>query len=366
MRIGVDARELQGRPTGTGRYLRSLLKAWPAGDELVLYFNGAAADLDALGRADLRARALGNGGRGLMWMEHHLPAAAAGDGLDVFFAPAYFCPLRLQVPKVTTIHDMSFFSLPDDFPALEGARRRWLVRLGLGVSARVIAVSSFTAREIAAYFPAAAARTVTILEAADADLPPAPPRDEARRRLGLRGPYLLSVGSILNRRQLPALLAAVRSIARRWPTLVLDVVGDNRTSPILDLDGIVRSHDLGAHVRLSGFVSDEELALRYAAADISVYLSTYEGFGLPVLESMARGLPVLTTRRPATGELFGQAAVITEPDDPVEIASGLTLMLSDAGMRAELARRGRSRAAELTWTAAALQTRAVLAEAARA
>jgi len=366
MRIGVDARELQGRPTGTGRYLRSLLKAWPTGDEMVLYFNGAAADIRTLGRPDLRARALGNGGRGLMWMESHLPAAAAGDGLDVFFAPAYFCPLRLHVPKVTTVHDMSFFSLPDDFPALEGARRRWLVRLGLGVSARVIAVSDFTAREIAAYFPAAAARTVTILEAADADLAPAPPREEARQRLGLRGPYLLSVGSILNRRQLPALLAAVRSLVRRWPTLVLDVVGDNRTSPMLDLDAMVRGHGLGAHVRLSGFVSDEELALRYAAADISVYLSTYEGFGLPVLESMARGLPVLTTRRPATGELFGRAAVITEPDDPVEIASGLRLMLADAGLRAELARRGRVRAAELTWTTAAVQTRAVLAEAAGA
>jgi glycosyltransferase involved in cell wall biosynthesis len=364
MRIGVDARELQGHPTGTGRYLRNLLNAWPAGDEILLYFNGAAPDGAMPGRSDTAARAAGSGGRGLLWLAHHLPTAAKRDSLDVFFAPAYFSPLRLHVPCVTTVHDMSFFSRPDDFPTLEGARRRWLVRHSLRASACVIAVSNFTAREIASYFPTA--RTATILEAADADLPKAPARDEARRRLAVNGPLLISVGSILNRRQLPVLLAAMRRVVRRWPTLVLDVVGDNRTSPMLDLDAIVRSHGLEANVRLSGFVSDEDLAVRYAAADVSVYLSEYEGFGLPVLESMARGIPVLTTRRPAPGELFGSAALVTEPDDPVEIASGLLRLLSEAGLRADLARRGRARAADFSWTTAAAQTRAVLAQAAGA
>jgi glycosyltransferase involved in cell wall biosynthesis len=364
MRIGVDARELQGHPTGTGRYLRNLLQAWPAGDLFVLYFKGAAPPDAARARAGLEIRALEAGGRGFVWQERTLPAAARADRLDVFWAPSYFCPLRLSLPRVTSVHDLSFFSRPDDFPLWEGARRRWLVRHSVNASARVLTISDFTAREIAACFPTAAARTVAIPLAADADLPAAPARDEARRRLNVRGPMLLSVGSIFNRRRLPELLAAVRRVAPRWPSLVLVVVGDNRTSPPLDLAARVRDLGLESVVRLSGFVTDEELALRYAAADVAVYLSEYEGFGLPVIESMARGLPVLTSRRPATGELFAGAAMLCEPDDPREIAQGLHELLGEAGLREELARRGRARAAAASWPDIAVRTRAVLAAAA--
>ena len=362
MKVGVDARELAGRPTGTGRYLRNLLKAWPPGDTLYLYFNGRAP-ADVEGGEGRVLRAAGHGGSGLVWAEGHLPPLARGDRLDVFFAPSYFCPLRLDLPRVTTVHDMSFFSLPHDFPAVDGARRRWLVRWGLEASARVIAVSEFTAREIASYFPEARGRVVTIHEAADTDLPPAPAREEARQRLGVPGPLLLSVGSILNRRRLPSLLSAVQSLVRRRPALVLDVVGDNRTSPRLDVPALVARLGLTRNVRLSGFVSEDDLALRYAAADACVYLSEYEGFGLPVLEAMARGLPVLTSRRPATGELFADAAVLAEPDDPADIAAGLDRVLTDTGA---LQARGRAKAAQFSWTTAAARTRATLAEAAGA
>jgi glycosyltransferase involved in cell wall biosynthesis len=366
MRIGVDARELQGRPTGTGRYLRNLLGAWPKGDALVLYFNGPAPENAFLRDLGARQHSVGSGGRGLVWMERLLPEAAREDGLDAFFAPSYFCPQRLAVPRVTTLHDLSFFSHPHDFAPWEAARRRFLVSAAVGVSSRVVAVSEFTAREIAAVFPAAAGRVVTIHEAADEDLPWAPSRDEARRALQIDGRLVLSVGSILNRRCLPSLLAAMRLLARRVPDVVLDVVGDNRTHPRLDVPALVRDLALDRHVRLSGFVSDVELAARYAAADAAVYLSEYEGFGLPVLEAMSRGLPVLTSRRPATGELFAEAALLAEPDDPAEIADGLYHMLCDPAQRDDLARRGRAKAATFSWRTAAERTRAALAEAAGA
>jgi glycosyltransferase involved in cell wall biosynthesis len=360
MRIGIDARELQGRPTGTGRYLRNLLRAWPGGDEIFLYFNGAAPQ----GALPGIARAVGGGGRGLVWLEYRLPRALRSDRLDAFFAPSYFSPARLAAPCVTTVHDMSFFSAPHDFAPWEGARRRFLVARSLRRSRRVIAVSAFTAREIAAHCPEAAARVETIHEAADDDLPPAPARSEARRLLGVQGPLLLSVGSILNRRHLPVLLSAFRTLVRRRPDVRLDVVGENRTHPRLDLPRLVRELGLGAHVHLSGFVSDAELAARYAAADLAVYLSEYEGFGLPVLEAMSRGLPVLTSARPATGELFAGAARLVEPDDPVAVASALQELLGRPDLRDDLARRGRETASRFSWTRAARETRAVLAEAA--
>ncbi len=147
----------------------------------------------------------------------------------------------------------------------------------------------------------------------DDDLPPPPPRAEARDRLELEGPYLITVGTVLNRRCVPELLRATARLVRRHPRLVLDVVGENRTHPRLDLGARIASLGLGAHVRLSGFVEDRELADRYAAADAAVFLSEYEGFGLPALEAAARGVPLVVARAPSLGEVFRDAALLVDP-----------------------------------------------------
>jgi glycosyltransferase involved in cell wall biosynthesis len=366
VRIGVDGRELQGLPTGAGRYLRNLLRAWPARDQIFLYFQRSAPPDPVLARPGIVIRPVGTRAeRGLLWQEKTLVTAARADALDVFFAPAYFCPLRLSVPRVTAIHDMAPFSAVHDFSAREAFRRRLLLGLSIGASRRILTISEFSAREIAAHFPAAAPRVHAIHLAADTELPALASRDDARRRLDVQGPLLLTVGSILNRRNLPVLLEAVRGLVRTWPSLVLDVVGDNRTHPRIDLFARLREMGLMQHVRLSGFVDDMGLATRYAAADLVVYLSEYEGFGLPVLEALSRTLPVVTSRRPATGELFRDAAVLVEPDDPREIEGALRGLLADAALRKSWAEAGRARARLFSWEKTALLTRQVLEEAGR-
>lgn len=368
LRIGVDARELAGRGTGTGRYLRQLLLHWPEPDDaLLLYTQGPAPDT-APPCAGTVWRGVGpEGARGLAWQERHLPPIADADGLDVFFAPAYWCPLRLRVPRVTTVHDVSFFALPWDFTAWEGARRRLLTRLAIGVSTRLIAVSDFTRRELVRLFPSSAAHTTAIPHGADDDLPPSPPRDEARRRLGLRprDPLVVCVGSVFNRRRLPELLAAVARLTTKHPTLRLAVVGDNRTTPRLDLAGHVASLGLSHHVQLAGFVGDETLAELYAAADAAVYLSEYEGFGLPVVEALRRGIPTLAGNRPALSEIFAGAVALAPPDDADAIARALDAVLTDPDLRRRLADAGSRLVARLRWADAARSTRAVLADAAR-
>lgn len=303
--------------------------------------------------------------RGICWQERYLPAAARADRLDVFFAPAYSCPLRLDVPRVTTIHDLSFFSWPEDFGLVDAARRRLLVAASIGASARIIAVSDFTRREILARFPGARERVQTIPEGPPDGLPPAPSREAARQRLGVRGPLVLCVGSILNRRRLPVLLEAMRRLAQGATPATLHVVGDNRTHPRLDIPARVRRLGLEARIQLSGFVSDSALADRYAAADAFVFLSEYEGFGLPVLEAMTRGVPVVTSIRPATGEIFGEAALVVDPADPAAVAAALDGALHDDVLRAGLVARGQALSARFSWTAAAERTLALLREAAR-
>jgi glycosyltransferase involved in cell wall biosynthesis len=368
MNVGIDARELQGARTGVGRYLHNLVRVWThtGGDRLLLYFNGTAPADPALDHPAVLKRPLGPGGtRGIWWQERLVPAAARADDVDVFFSPAYVCPLRLPTPRVTTVHDLSFFALPRDFTLRDGFRRRLLVAASVRASRTVLAVSEFTRREILARFPEAEAKTVSIPLGADDDLPPAPAREEARVRLGVTGPLLLAVGAIFNRRCLPDLLRAAARLRHRWPDLAVEVVGEDRTHPPLDIVGLVRGLGLEQHVRLSGFVSEAALAARYAAADVAVVLSEYEGFGLPVLEAMARGVPVVTSTAPALGELFQDAAILVDPHDVPDIAAAVGRVLGEPGLREQLRERGRALASRYSWAETARRTRDALFAAAR-
>lgn len=358
--VGIDARELQGRPTGTGRYLRSLLRAWTrdTSDRFVAYFSGPDPIDPELDPQRVRRRSLGpSTSADLYWQEVLLPRAAESDGLDVFFSPAYTCPTRLRVPRVTAVHDLAYFSYPQDFGFLHALKRRLLVARSLHASRRVLACSAFTRRELASRFPALADRVVHVPLGPDDDLPVPPSRDEARRRLGVTGPLVLTVGSLFNRRCIPELLRAVRLLCSSHSGLRLDVVGDNRTQPRFDVAGLVHRLGLGAHVRLSGFVDEAGLADRYAAADAAVFLSEYEGFGLPALEAASRGVPLVVSDRPSLSEVFGEAALLVDPRNEREIAAALGRVLGEPALRQGLRDRGRALAAQHSWRRTAALTR---------
>ena len=366
--IGIDGRELQGRPTGTGRYLRNHLQARSTAgtDRLIVYCAGWVPEDPVLGRPGIVARALGSGReRGLWWTERRLARAAEDDDVDVIFCPAYTCPLTTARPRVTAVHDLSFYAWPDDFSTLDGIRRRLLVAASLRASRAILACSDFTRREIAQRFPDLAARVAHVPLAAAEDLPPSPPREEARRWLDARGPVILTAGAVLNRRRLPVLLRAIASLRRAWPDLTLEVVGDNRTHPRLDVEALIDELGAAGAVHVTGHVGDAGLVARYAAADVFVLLSEYEGFGLPVLEAMARGLPVVTSRRPALNEIFGVGALLVEPGDEAAVAAAIDRILREERLRADLVRRGQALAASFSWAETAAQTRRTLARVAR-
>jgi glycosyltransferase involved in cell wall biosynthesis len=365
--VGIDGRELQGRPTGVGRYVRNLLRQWSllGSDRLLLYFNGPAPPDPVLARPGLESRPLGDAPtRGIVFAEKNIRAAALSDGVDVFFAPAYSCPLTLPKPRVTVVHDVSFFALPREFGLIDRSRRRTLTRASIAASKAIITVSEFSRREIARFFPEASGRVLAIPLGPDDDLPAGPPREAARQEIGAVGPLILSVGAILNRRRLPVLLAAFAQLRARHPTAILEVVGENRTEPRLDLQAEVRRLSLTDSVRLCGFLDEKALALRYAAADLCVVLSEYEGFGLPALEAMCRGLPVVTSDRPALSEIFGEAALLVSPGDPGQVAGALARILEHPALAQDLRERGRRLAERFSWAETARRTRDVLEQAA--
>lgn len=361
LRIGIDGRELEGRPTGVGRYLRSLLTRFVAHDRHQLFVYSASSVSLPVESPRLESRHL-PGSPSLGWEQRALPRALETDRVDVLLSPAYSCPLWTDVPRVTAIHDLSFFARREEFGFLHGLRRRTMARLSARASRSILACSEFTRGEVRRYLGGGAAdKTRVVLLGPDDDLPQARSRAESRATLGLGADtaYIITVGTVLRRRNVSALIRAIARLRDRRPGVRLGIIGDNRSHPFEDLTGLARSLGCEGAVSLSGFVSDDEIARHYAAADVAVFLSEYEGFGLPTLEAMSRGVPTIIANRGSLNELFTKGAVVVEPDASA-VATALDSVLDNGGLREDLIRRGAALARTFSWERTAAETLAVL------
>ena len=348
MRIGIDAREICGHATGAGRYLNGLLHQWAAGDgprrhELILYAP-EQLDVEPASRG-LAVRVIG-GGAGTWWEQVQLPRATATDHLDVFFAPAYTAPLRLRVPTVVAIHDVSFVAHPEWFRMREGIRRRWLTRRSATRARAVVTISEFSRRELIDRLGVPAARVHVIPPGVSAAGYPGGPREDR----------VLFVGSIFNRRRLPDLVRAFGIVARRRPQVSLDLVGDNRTHPYENLEGAIAAEGLEDRIRWHRFVPDDQLHDLYRRARVFVFLSEYEGLGLTPLEALAAGVPPLLLDTAVARESCGEAALYVPAGDLAGAADALERMLADDATRSRLLAAAPGVLAKYQWPEAARRT----------
>ena len=354
MRIGIDARELGGRATGVGRYLGGLLNAWLTDErarrhEFVLYASEPIQLFDAR-RYHTR---LIDGRPGTWWEQVRLPRVAAADHLDVFFAPAYTAPLRLAVPVVVAIHDLSFVAHPLWFPVREGIRRRWLTRRGAEKARAVITISEFSKRELIEHLGVPASRIHVI--------PPGVTPSVVRGPGSAPGDgVVLFVGSIFNRRHVPDLVRAFGRLARRHEHTSLHMVGDNRSSPREDIRGLIASQGLGQRVHWHEYASEDELGALYGEARAFAFLSEYEGLGLTPLEALAAGVPPVLLDTPVARESCGDAALYVPLNDIAGTARALELALFDDGVRAGLIEAAPAVLSRYNWARAASDTLAVL------
>jgi glycosyltransferase involved in cell wall biosynthesis len=279
-------------------------------------------------------------------------------GIALYHEPN-FIPLRYDVPVVTTVHDLSAFHYPETHPA---DRVRWLARglpVALARSAQILVDSDFVRGEVIAEFGVDPARIHT------AHLGVAPafhPRDAAATAatmaaLGLvHGRYVLTVGTIEPRKNVAHVLAAyarLRADVRdRHPLVVAGAKGWRAADLERELRGLA---DRG-RIRFLGFVPGDTLPDLYAGAAAFVFPSLYEGFGLPPLEAMASGVPVVTSGRASLAEVVGDAGLVLDPDDSAGTAQMLAALLGDPAQRARLAGLGIARAADFTWAACAAAT----------
>ena len=352
LRIGVDARELLGSPTGVGRYLGELLARWTArsdaSDRCFVLYTPAPLSLTLPARTT-ETRVIGDGG-GTWWEQTHLRRALRRDRLDAFFAPAYTAPLGTGLALALTIHDISFIAHPEWFRASEGLRRRWLTRRGASLASVIFTDSEFSRAELERHLRIDHSRIQVIPPGA------APPRPPAPGGPPRREPLVLFVGSLFNRRRVPDLIAAFARASASRPDARLVIVGDNRTWPRQDLQGVAAAHRVTSRTEFLSYIPDDALASLYARASVFAFLSEYEGFGLTPLEAMAAGVPPVVLDTAVAREVYGDAAFYVQPGDIAGAADIIGELLVNPGAGRDVVARAASTLSRYSWEDTASRT----------
>ncbi|HEX3706182.1 MAG TPA: glycosyltransferase family 1 protein [Mycobacteriales bacterium] len=358
-RVLVDATAVPADRGGVGRYVDGLLGALGAADA---DFAVVCQRADAERYAQLAPQAtvvpgpaaISHRPARLAWEQTGLPLVAQQLGVDVMHSPHYTMPLRAGRPVVVTIHDATFFTSPDDVAAVKGTFFRSAIRTALRRATRVIVPSKATRDELVRVLDADPTMLDVAYHGVDPHLfHPPTDADKARvaARLGIRGEYVAFLGVLEPRKNVPALIRGwVEAVSWRDDPPALVLAGGRGWDE--DVDAAVA--EVPGHLRVvrPGYLRFADLPGYLGGATVVAFPSHGEGFGLPVLEAMACGAPVLTTQRLSLPEVGGDAVAYTEPD-AAAIGSSLSALLDDAARRRSLGDAALARAQEFTWAASA-------------
>lgn len=346
MRVALHVGQLfQPVPGGIGRYVDGLLGSLPdVGIELTTFAAGTVPP----GREPTLPDYVDLGWPHAPWryeLWHRLRWPAVPVQADVIHAPSLAVPPARDTPLVVTVHDLAFLRHPEVFTRRGVEFHRRGLAIAHREAAAVIAISEFTRKELigSGFEP----ERVHIAPMAIVVPHPEPDAvlDARIAAIGIEPPYVVSVGTIEPRKGLDTLTAAVANVRRSHPDLTLALAGPTGWLSVPGLDG--------QGVRRLGRVDEATLDALYRRAELCALPSRYEGFGLPALEAMARGCPVIASNTTALPEVVEDAGILVPPGDVAAWTSALTDLLDDGAARADLSARGRRRAGDFTWAASA-------------
>jgi len=353
LRIAIDARKL--RDFGIGTYLRNILIELSRLDRTTEYVVLCRPDdMDSGDVLGQNFRMVPETAPTYSVAEQiRIPLALAREGVRMVHEPHYVLPPAIRCRSVVTIHDCIHLMFPQYLP---GKLAYWYARSSMWSASRqadrILTVSEASKRDILRFFNVPAEKVVVIYNAIDERFlaPPDPQRmDLVRQRYQLDHPFVLYVGNIKPHKNIERLIAAFAvARARCGDDLKLIIIGDE-ISKYPGLRQSVHKHKLDKHVRFLGFQPQETLAAVYRLARAFVFPSLYEGFGLPPLEAMACGTPVVTSNVSSLPEVAGGAARLVDPYDVGAIADGIVDAVTDETLRAEMITRGYARARSFSW-----------------
>ncbi len=367
MRIGIDAHAIGARQGGNETYIRSLIKSLAEidGDNLyTIYLANAGAA--AQWREGFANRYKNFSVRllppptPLVRVPVYLTYELFRHPVDVLHVQ-YTAPPFCRMPVVVTIHDLAFERMPETFTRRGSFQLKLTVRRTAKKAARIATVSEYSRQDLLSIYKLPPEKVVVTYNGVESHFTPEPEirnePQEIRSRYGIARDFLLAVGSLQPRKNLIRLIRAYSKLRSERPdfTPQLVIVGRKLwlTHEIFDE---VKKHRWADDVILTGYVADEDLPALYRAARAFVYPSLFEGFGLPPLEAMACGTPVITSGVSSLPEITGDAALLIDPNDEQTLANAMIEIVSNDRLRAELREKGIGQAKKFTWRDAAEKT----------
>jgi len=376
MLIGVDAHNLEGKRTGVGRYLFCLLRAWSVGDfshtteyeknpriKFILYFKDEVpADLP---RSSFFVCKLLSSSSTVKFIHWNLWRAAKKDRVDVLFCPGYVAPLFWRGKLALTLHDIIYETHPEWFnwkSPVDKVLLKWVSKRSAKRADLIFVPLKFSQEEVIKYYKIDANKIVVTPEAADSLLTAMPADMDfkikcVKEKYGIKNNFVFYVGSIFSRRHLPEIIQAFKKLSLERCQLL---IGGQDYTKNKSVDALVREVNeiLGQQAILRvDFIPDSDLKLLYSACAFFIWLSDYEGFGLPMLEAMSLGVPVITSSSTSLKEVAGDAAILIKNNADVrEIFAAMEKIKTDEILRLNLIVKGKEQAKRFSWEACAEKT----------
>jgi len=356
MKIGIEAYTLEGRRTGVGRVLINILRQWdnfdlPANLELILYFKKEIPNDLRLKKSNFKFKLL-NTRSNALFRHYYMYREAVKDKLDILFCPDYVAPILYQGKIALILHDIIYQAHPElyNWPSFWD---KILLKKFSEISAKkakiIFTPSEFSRQEVIKHYQVNPDKVLTILSSVDGNFKIIENNKELikiKEKYQIKDKFIFHIGSIFNRRHLPEAIKAFEKLSKKLPNYQFLIIGVNHTNPFIDIDKLIKNKSI---IHLD-YIKSKDLALLYNAADLLVYLSDYEGFGLPVLESMACGTPVVTKSIASIPEVAGKAAIyIQDNSDINEIEKAIYKGLTNQELRKNLIKKGLEQAKKFSW-----------------
>jgi len=342
MRVALDGMPLTSPLTGVGHYTAELAKSLTvvSPDDQFELLSPEPSLLDR------------------RWWSVGLPLRLATSSFDLFHGTNYEVPLWSRRPSVVTIHDLSLLLHPEAHEPHLVRRARWRLPLMVKTASKIITPSTSVKNEVCETLRVAADKVAVTPEAPRSVFKRTEDVEtiETRRRLGIADDFILFVGTIEPRKNLQRLLDAFEQLLRTSSLAPQLVIAGGQGWLMDDFPATIKQKRLEDRVCLTGYLHDDDLAALYSSCRVFVYPSLYEGFGLPPLEAMACGAPVIASRIPSISETVGSAAQLVDPYNPTELCQALVEMLSDEKMRSHFSQAGAEQVKKFTWEQTAIKT----------
>lgn len=373
MKIGVDARTLIGNRSGVGNYLANIVESGVFdGHTVYAYYDPSDGERSEFAVPDgtqfrwrpCRCPALVERSFGpaqpIWWVNVTLYRSLTRDDADCFFGPNFVQPVAFDGPSAVIVHDMIHRTLPEVHTTAYRLYLRVFLSASLRQADHVVTVSEHTKRDLQQFHQIPNDRVSVAHGAADDVFRPRELSAETRERLcetfDIPERFALYVGNIEPRKNLVALLDALAMVEDRPPLVVVgqEHLADEALETALD------RCTFRDRIHFTGYVPEADLPLLYNMASVFVYPSLYEGFGLPPLEAMQSGTPVVVSDRTSLPEVVGEAGITVDPDDTAALGDAVARLWSDAEARSTFEERGRERAAQFSWERTATRISDVL------